>query len=154
MKRIFLVLLILLGAVLNVCKNETNKESNKDSIEPNLVTIVEIPINNFSRAVRFYESLLDIKIEEMNMDGLKLGMMPSTKNSVNVVLVKGEDYLPSKSGAVIYLNAGNDLQPTLDKVEKNGGKVLVPKTEITPEMGFFALFLDSEGNKLGLHSKN
>ncbi|MFT4146889.1 MAG: hypothetical protein QM644_20805, partial [Mobilitalea sp.] len=61
---------------------------------------------------------------------------------------------PTTDGAVLYLNAGNDLQPMLDKVAQNGGQVIVPKTEISPEMGYFALFIDPEGNKLGLHSSN
>jgi len=69
-----------------------------------------------------------------------------------VVLAKGGDYKPTTDGAVVYLNAGKDLQPMLDRVKQNGGQLLVPKTMISPEMGYFALFIDTEGNKLGLHS--
>ena len=65
---------------------------------------------------------------------------------------KGDDYKPTSDGAVLYLNAGNDLQPMLEKVSENGGQIIVQKTQISPEMGFFALFMDTEGNKLGLHS--
>lgn len=119
----------------------------------NLISIVEIPTNDFSRAVKFYQSILTIKIEEVDMDGTRMGVLPADENAVNVVLVKGSDYKPTTDGAVVYLNAGTDLQPTLNKIEKNGGQVLVPKTEISPEMGYFALFVDTEGNKLGLHSK-
>lgn len=118
----------------------------------NLISIVEIPATNFSRAVKFYQTILGVSIEEVDMDGNQMGVLPSDDGTVNVVLVKGNDYRPTTDGAVLYLNAGNDLQPTLDKVEKNGGQVLVPKTEISPEMGYFALFIDTEGNKLGLHS--
>ena len=81
-----------------------------------------------------------------------MGVLPNDEGTVNVVLVKGNDYKPTTDGAVLYLNAGNDLQPMLDKVAQNGGQVIVPKTEISPEMGYFALFIDTEGNKLGLHS--
>jgi uncharacterized protein len=70
------------------------------------------------------------------------------------VLAKGSDYKPTTDGAVIYLNAGDNLQPVLDKVEPNGGKIIVPKMHISPEMGYFAMFIDTEGNKLGLHSQN
>lgn len=72
--------------------------------------------------------------------------------SVNIVLVKGKVYKPTTDGAVLYLNAYTDLQPMLDKVQPNGGKVLAEKAEISPEMGYFALFADTEGNKMGLHS--
>lgn len=68
--------------------------------------------------------------------------------------MKGEDFKPSAEGVTIYLNAGDNLQTILDKVEKNGGKIIVPKTPHADDSGYFALFLDSEGNKLGLNSPN
>jgi predicted enzyme related to lactoylglutathione lyase len=120
----------------------------------NLVSIVEIPTTDFTRAVTFYQAILNITIEEVDMAGTQMGVLPCDEKAVNVALIKGDDYKPTADGAIVYLNAGNDLQPTLDKIESNGGKILVPKTEISPEMGFFALFIDTEGNKLGLHSSN
>lgn len=120
----------------------------------NLISIVEIPTNDFSRAVKFYQSVLNVSIEEVNMDGTQTGVVPSGEGTVNLVLINGSDYKPSADGAIVYLNAGYDLQPMLDDIERNGGQVIVPKTEISPEMGFFAIFIDTEGNKLGLHSNN
>jgi len=118
----------------------------------NLVSIVEIPTVDFSRAVSFYQAILDVSIEEVDMGGVQMGVFPSDGKNVNVVLVRGNEYKPAVDGTIVYLNAGDDLQITLDKIVSNGGKVIVPKTEISPEMGFFAMFADSEGNKLGLHS--
>lgn len=118
----------------------------------NLISIVEIPVTDFARSVKFYQAILGLAIEEMEMDGNQMGVLPNEEGSVNVVLVKGNDYKATTGGAVLYLNAGKDLQPILDKVSQNGGQVIVAKTEISPEMGYFALFIDTEGNKLGLHS--
>jgi hypothetical protein len=118
----------------------------------NLVSIIEIPTTDFLRAVKFYEAILGLKIDEVDMGGVQMGVFPSDGESVNVTLVKGNDYKASAEGTIVYLNAGADLQITLDKVVVNGGKLLVPKTEISPEMGFYAMFSDTEGNKLGLHS--
>jgi len=118
----------------------------------NLIKIEEIYTSDFSRAVTFYKAILGVDIEEIEMDGTKMGILPSDGETVNVALVHGNDYKPTAAGTVIYFNAGNDLQPTLDTIAPNGGKVIVAKTEISPEMGFFALFIDSEGNKIGLHS--
>ncbi len=118
----------------------------------NLISIIEIPTEDFSRAVKFYQIILGEAIEEMEMDGNQMGVLPNEEGTVNVVLVKGNDYKPTTDGPVLYLNAGINLQPMLDKVEQNGGQVIVPKTEISPDMGYFALFFDTEGNKLGLHS--
>lgn len=118
----------------------------------NLISIVEIPVINFTKAVNFYKSVLGTDIEEAEMDGTRMGVFPSDGEVVSVVLVSGEGYVPTTDGATVYFNAGDDLQLVLDKVEPNGGQVLVPKTQISPEMGYFALFTDVEGNKLGLHS--
>jgi predicted enzyme related to lactoylglutathione lyase len=118
----------------------------------NLISIVEIPTINFSRASTFYQAILGVGIEEVDMDGVHMGLFPSEGESVNVALIKGKEYRPSVDGTIVYLHAGDDLQMTLDKIKSNGGKVVVPKTEISPEMGFFAMFTDTEGNKLGLHS--
>jgi len=120
----------------------------------NLIAIVEIPVADFARAVAFYEAVLGLRIHQVDMQGTLMGVLPGDDDTVNVVLAKGADYKPTTEGAVIYLNTGQDLQPTLDKIEASGGKLIVPKTEISPEMGFFALFIDTEGNKLGLHSSN
>ncbi|ATA67644.1 glyoxalase-like domain protein [Capnocytophaga canimorsus] len=118
----------------------------------NLISIVEIPTTDFSRAVTFYKALLNIDIEEIDMDGTQMGVLLSENEGVNVSLIKDENVQPSINGTMVYFNAETDLQPILDKVEPNGGKIILPKTEISPEMGFFALFSDTEGNKIGLHS--
>ncbi|MCL4111390.1 UNVERIFIED_CONTAM: hypothetical protein GTU68_035767 [Idotea baltica] len=117
----------------------------------NLISIVEIPTTNFSRAVSFYQEVFEIRIEEVDMVSTKLGVMPSSEETVNVVLVHGENYTPSMDGALLYFDAGEDLKKRLLSVEAAGGQVIAPKTEISPEMGFFAHFIDTEGNKIGLH---
>ncbi len=160
MKTKLIALLLIAGFAACTSKNNPNATSEVKTVNQkeigmkNLVSIVEIPVSDFTRAVNFYQTILDLKIEEMDMDGVKMGILPSDGKTVNVVLAKGNDYQPSTSGALLYLNAGKDLKPVLDKIAQNGGKVLVPKTAISPEMGFFALFMDTEGNKLGLHSIN
>lgn len=118
----------------------------------NPISIVEIPTTNFPRAVKFYQAILDITIEETDMEGVKLGLFPNSGESVFVQLINGPGYNPSADGTVVYLNAGDNLEKTTSKVESNGGKILLPKTEISPEMGFYAVFLDTEGNKLGMYS--
>jgi uncharacterized protein len=120
----------------------------------NLINWFEIPASDFSRAVGFYKNILTIEIQEADMFGTKMGFMPTDGSNVSGAIVAGEDYRPSMEGATLYLNGGEDLQVVLDKVESNGGKIIVPKTQISAEMGYFAMFIDTEGNKLALHSKN
>jgi predicted enzyme related to lactoylglutathione lyase len=120
----------------------------------NLISIVEIPTADFPRAVAFYQAILDINIEEAEMDGVKMGLFPNDGESVFVQLIHGSEYKASTDGTIVYLNGGDDLQKIADKIEANGGKIVVPKTGMGPEMGSFAIFTDTEGNKLGLHSYN
>lgn len=116
------------------------------------ISIVEIPVSDFSRAKTFYQSLLTISIEEVDMNSILMGVFPGDGDTVSVALVKGDGYKPSGDGAVLYLNGGTDLQPILSTVEQYGGEVIVPKTAISPGMGYFAQFQDTEGNRLGLYS--
>jgi len=120
----------------------------------NFISIVEIPTIDFSRAIAFYQAILDISIEEIEMDGIQMGLFPNDGESISVQLIKGGEYKISRDGTIVYLNAGNDLQTVANKIEANGGKIIAPKTEIGPDMGFYAMFIDTEGNKLGLHSTN
>ncbi len=118
------------------------------------ISIFEIPATNIKRAINFYEAILDIDIEQMEMPGMEMGILPYENQQLIGVIVKGQGYEPSANGITVYLNGGDNLQGILEKVEKNGGSILVPKTLHADESGFFALFIDSEGNKMGLHSPN
>lgn len=120
----------------------------------NPISIFEIPAIDFSRAVKFYQNILNISIQEIDMGGVSMGLFPGDENSVSGAVIKGDDYRPSKDGVVIYLNGGDNLQVVLDRIEPNKGKIILPKTQISPEIGFYALFIDTEGNRLGLHSVN
>ena len=118
------------------------------------VSIFEIPATDISRAINFYQSILGVKIEQMEFPGMQMGLLPYEGQQVVGLITKGEGYEPSPAGVTVFLNGGDNLQNVLDKITKNGGKVQVPKTPHADENGFFAIFLDSEGNKLGLHSPN
>lgn len=120
----------------------------------NVITFFDIPAANFSRAVSFYKAILGLEINETEMFGAQMGFFPSDGRNVSGAIVQGENYKPSTDGVVAYLNGGNDLQTVLDEVERNNGKVVVPKTYISPEVGYIAMFIDTEGNKMAVHSIN
>ncbi len=119
-----------------------------------MINWFEIPAADFGRAVNFYKNILSVDIHEAEMFGAKMGFLPSDGKNVSGAIVAGDDYAPSKQGVTIYLNGGNDLQPVLDRVASHAGTVIVPKTQISPEMGYFAIFFDTEGNKIAVHSPN
>lgn len=120
----------------------------------NIITFFDIPATNFSRAVSFYKAILGVEINETDMFGTKMGFFPTDGANVSGAIVQGKDYKPSTDGVIVYLNGGKDLQNVLNKVESNMGQVIVPKTHISPEVGYIAMFIDTEGNKMALHSIN
>lgn len=118
----------------------------------NAVNWFEIPVSDFPRAQAFYETILATKMERMDMGPTVMGMFPADQSSVGGAIVFDGGSQPSANGTVVYLNGGDDLAPILGRVQAAGGRIVVPKTEIGNDFGFFAHFLDSEGNKVGLHS--
>lgn len=118
----------------------------------NALNWFEIPVTDFSRAKSFYEKVLGIVIEPMFMGPVTMGMLSTDPTAVGGAIVQGDGGLPSKSGTIVYFHGGDDLASMLSRVEPAGGSVVVPKTEIGNDFGFFAHFIDSEGNKVGLHS--
>lgn len=162
MKRIVFNATSLLVFIFMACDSQnkpvTEMEKKDTQVEKNInnmnsfISLFEIPATDISRAISFYQAVLGVNIEKMDMPGMEMGIFPYEDQMVTGVIMKGEEFKPSAGGVTIYLNAGDDLQTMLDKVEKNGGRILVPKTAHADESGFFALFLDSEGNKLGLNS--
>lgn len=122
----------------------------------NAINWFEIPAKDINRAMKFYETVFDIKMEVMDMMGMKMSGFPYEPmgGKVGGALVQGEMHKPGMDGTVIYMNANPDLAPALSRVEKAGGKVLMPKTQITPEIGYMAFFVDTEGNRMAMHSQN
>ncbi len=118
----------------------------------NMINWFEIPAIDFDRAVKFYAAILGAEFRKETILNYDMGFFPGERGFVSGAVVHGEGYIPSDKGTLVYLNGGDDLSGVLAKVEKAGGKVVVPKTKITDEYGFFALFLDTEGNKVALHS--
>ncbi|OJJ16773.1 glyoxalase [marine bacterium AO1-C] len=163
MRKTFSVTMMIIMLITYACTNRQNNTPSSHTDKANRqntkrmnshIAIFEIAASDISRAIHFYETVLDLKIEKITMPGMEMGLLPYKDQMVTGVIIKAEGYAPSPKGVTIYLNAGNDLQVVLDKIEKNGGKIVTPKTPHADENGYFALFLDSEGNRIGLHSPN
>jgi uncharacterized protein len=123
----------------------------------NAISWFEIPATDLDRTQKFYETILGIKMIPMEMGHFKMRMFPIDNPMEGIggalVLITDNFYKNSATdGVLIYLNGNPDVQTVLDKIEKAGGKIVVPKTEIGPEYGHMAVFTDPEGNRIGLHS--
>ncbi len=118
----------------------------------NAINWFEIPAANFDRAKKFYSEVLDAELPVNEMMNVKMAFFPMERGSVGGAVCAGEGYTPSTDGAKIYLNGGEDLSAPLSRVEAAGGKVVMPKTKISDEIGYFAIFMDTEGNQVAFHS--
>ena len=120
----------------------------------NALNWFDIPVENMNRAKTFYETIFKIEMPVNDMMEMKMAFFPfeMANGKVSGGLVESKMRKPGDSGAIIYLNADPDLQQILDRVGPAGGKILMPKTQVTPEIGFMAMFEDTEGNQQGLHS--
>ncbi|MCL1672443.1 VOC family protein [Elizabethkingia ursingii] len=132
----------------------------KISSETNIITWFEIPVNNTQRAKKFYETILDIEMtsqfiaetnETLTFFPYDPEVIQAISGRVTGVLTEPENSSPSANGTVVYINASPNLQSVLDKVQPAGGELISPVINI--KAGLIAFILDSEGNKIGLHSE-
>lgn len=114
------------------------------------VSWFEIPVYDIRRAARFYGTLYNMEMEVSVNGEFAMAYFPADKG-IGGALIYGPGCVPSDTGTQVYLNAGNDLDGMLSRVEFSGGRVIMPKTLISEEAGWFALFIDSEGNRVALH---
>ena len=117
----------------------------------NQIVWCDIPVLNLDRAVKFYSAVLGQPVKKQDFPGMTIGILPHSDGEVGACLFTSEEEKPSENGAMIYLNANGRLDEAIAAVASNGGKILKPKHHIGP-FGFRAVIIDSEGNRVALHS--
>ncbi|MBS5796533.1 MAG: VOC family protein [Dysgonomonas mossii] len=116
------------------------------------VAFFEIPSVDFNRAVKFYELVLGISFNAMDFGHEKMAFFPEKSGKCPGAISYTPDFNPSKDGVLISFSV-ESIETSLDNVVKSGGKRIIPKTKIEAEgVGYFATFIDSEGNSIGLYS--
>lgn len=117
----------------------------------NPVNWFEIPVTDMSRAKKFYETVLSVELTDSEMGPNKMGWFPMEMGAAGSAgtLIQGDGYTPSHDGSLVYINV-DSIDPTLEAINGNGGKTLVPRMSIG-QHGFIAHFEDTEGNRVALH---
>ena len=117
----------------------------------------EIPVLDMDRAIRFYETVFEFSLQREKMGDLDMGWFPfdmEKYGSPGSLVCAPDFYKPSDQGVLIYLTAtSGNLAVELGRVQKAGGKVMIEKKKISDEHGYMGVFLDSEGNRIALHSR-
>ena len=132
-------------------KKTTKAKAPKKSHLKNYASWFEIPAINFDQSLQFYNYIYEIEMETSKTGEYTMAFFPA-KGGVGGAIVCGPGSLPSEKGSLLYLNAGDDLNKILARVTEAGGRVVMPKTLINKESGYFAIFIDIEGNKMAFHS--
>lgn len=136
----------------NKIKEASLKKLQEESVFKNYVSWFEIPAYNHFRSMAFYNYIYQIEMKYVELNGFSMAFFPADKG-IGGAIVTGPGCVPSEIGPLIYLNAGHDLNNVLSRVNEAGGRVVMGKTFLGDNAGYFALFIDSEGNRLALHSK-
>lgn len=118
----------------------------------NAVNWFEIPASNFARAVQFYSAVFSAEMHSQNINGIEMAFFPADQGAVGGAVCHGEMYTPSADGSIVYLNGGDEMDARIGRIEENGGKVVMPKTKVNEEVGYIAMFMDTEGNRVAFHS--
>ncbi|HEX9263693.1 MAG TPA: VOC family protein [Candidatus Binatia bacterium] len=117
----------------------------------NQIVWCDIPVLDLDRAVKFYSAVLGQSVEKQDFPGMTIGILPHNDGEVGACLFTSDEEKPSEKGTMIYLNANGRLDDAIAAVTANGGKLVKPKHPIGP-FGFRAVVIDSEGNRVALHS--
>lgn len=121
-------------------------------MEKNTFSWVDLPVSDLDRAISFYNAILQQEIMKVSEHGMEFGLLPHTENNVSGCLCVMPDRKPSQDGPLVYLNVEGHLQKATDAAAKNGGKILTHAEKIGP-YGYRSIVLDTEGNAVGLYSK-
>uniref|UniRef100_E1T783 Glyoxalase/bleomycin resistance protein/dioxygenase n=1 Tax=Burkholderia sp. (strain CCGE1003) TaxID=640512 RepID=E1T783_BURSG len=123
------------------------------SASSKVVAWFEIPSVDFDRAVRFYEAALDVKLNRQEIGGQPIAVFGYEEPATGGAIVHNPSIKPNGDGVIVYLNAQPTVEAALARIEEAGGKTDGPVIKLPQEIGYIAFFTDSEGNRLGLHSR-
>ncbi|HWR81718.1 MAG TPA: VOC family protein [Candidatus Deferrimicrobium sp.] len=113
----------------------------------------EIPAANFQRATKFYNTVLNAQMQTTKMGDSELAFLPREQQGVGGAIAKQPGHQPGPNGPLIYLNVTGRFDEVMARIEPAGGKVIQPKTLVTDEIGYIAVFVDTEGNHVALHAE-
>jgi uncharacterized protein len=117
----------------------------------NAVSWFEVPVTDIDRAAAFYTTILGTGLSAIaEAEDRRFAMFPA-EDGISGAIVQGEGYAPSMEGTLVFLNAGDLLEPVVRRVEAAGGRVLLPRMDMG-DWGYAAFIVDTEGNRVALHA--
>lgn len=118
----------------------------------NIINWFEIPATDFERAVEFYETVFDIRLRREEMSGAKMGLFPYQEPATSGAVTQMPELKPGSTGTLIYLDASPAIDAVLERIGRAGGSVVLGKTLVSEAIGHIGIFIDTEGNRVGVHA--
>jgi uncharacterized protein len=118
-----------------------------------VISWFEIPVADFERAAHFYETAFATTLRRDNFGGEPIGVFGYAEPATGGCIIQSTKAKPSTDGVVVYLHAQPGVDAVLARVEEAGGKVQGPAVELPQDIGYMGFFTDTEGNRIGLHSR-
>ena len=113
----------------------------------------QIPAHDFERATRFYKAALDVSLQRAVSGGVPMSMFRHAEaDTGGCIVYNPPESKPNADGVLVYLNAKPSVTAALDRIEKAGGRKLGPAVELPDNYGYIGHFIDTEGNRVGLHA--
>ncbi|HEY2124669.1 MAG TPA: VOC family protein [Chthoniobacterales bacterium] len=118
----------------------------------------DIPVADLDRAIKFYSAVLGKPVSKQSFENFSYGLLPHEEQNASGCLCVASDSVgsinkPSQNGPLIYLSVDGRLDEAIQAVGANGGSVLQGRQPIGPH-GVRAVVLDSEGNRIAMHSSS
>jgi uncharacterized protein len=118
----------------------------------NTIVWADIPVADMDRARKFYSAVLETPVELMDGANGDVALLPMEPGDASGDLVKSDRAQPGAAGITVYLDSKGDPQGMLDRAVAAGGKIAMPLSDMGETVGFIGFFIDSEGNRIGVHA--
>jgi predicted enzyme related to lactoylglutathione lyase len=118
----------------------------------NQIVWVDIPVADLDRAIDFYSAVLGERVDRIDNNGVSVGVLPHATDQTGGYLFADEDYPPSEDGPLVYLNVDGRMDAAVLAADRHGGKIIEPQHGLG-EQGWRTIIIDSEGNRIALHSR-
>lgn len=113
----------------------------------------EIIVADMQRAVAFYKTHFSLSFKHVVMNDMEMSIV-ETANDPSIALLKHHMMAPSRDGSIVYLHLSLTLDDKIAELKAAGVEIIIPPMPINEgEAGYSAVFIDSEGNKVGLWSQ-
>ena len=111
----------------------------------------DIPVAELDRARDFYSAVLGVGVAKETFGETSFCVIDHEDGNGGCLVINPDNV--SQRGALLYLNTDGRIRDALAQAEKHGGSIIEPLHSIGPH-GFRAIVLDSEGNRIALHSRD